>query len=267
MELIKSIVLGIIQGLTEFLPVSSSGHLVIAEHFMRFDKPDMSFDVLLHFGTLLAILLYFRNDIINLLKSLNPSAKGEAVKDNRRVLLYLIIGTIPIGLVGVLLKDPIEGLFSNPMVAATMLFFTGAIVLVSDLVRSRGIEMGKMGILRCILIGIGQALAIVPGISRSGMTISSGLFAGLKRDDAARYAFLLAIPAILGATVLDIGALFEIEPHYIVRYIAGTIAAFGSGYAVISLLLSMVRKQKMKYFSFYCWAVAIVTIILIWKGL
>ncbi len=267
MELLKSIILGIIQGLTEFLPVSSSGHLVIAEHFMRFDKPDMSFDVLLHFGTLLAILLYFRTDIFALLKSLNPSAKGEAVSDNRRVLLYLFIGTIPIGLVGVLLKDPIEALFSNPMVAAIMLFFTGAIVLVSDIVRSRGLEMGKMGVLRGVLIGIGQALAIVPGISRSGMTISTGLFVGLKRDDAARYAFLLAIPAILGATVLDIGSLANIESHYLVRYIAGTVAAFISGYLVISLLLAMVRKQKMKYFSFYCWFVAIATIILLGRGL
>ncbi len=267
MELIKSIILGIIQGLTEFLPVSSSGHLVIAEHFMRFDKPDMSFDVLLHFGTLLAILIYFRKDIVKLLASLNPAARDEETRDNRRILLYLAVGTVPIGLVGVLLKDQIECLFSNPIIAASMLFLTGAVVLVSDLVRSRGIQMGKMGLLRGILIGIGQALAIVPGISRSGMTISSGLFAGLKRDDAARYAFLLAIPAILGATVLDIGALFAIEPHYVIRYIAGTVAAFISGYMVISLLLTMVRKQKMKYFFFYCWAVAIVTIILISKGL
>lgn len=265
---IKSILLGIVQGLTEFIPVSSSGHLVLANHFLRFELQDLTFEVMLHIGTVFSVIIYFRKDISSLLRSLwKLNDKSEESVDNRMILLYLLIATIVTGLIGILAKSFVEEIFHNPLFSSIMLFITGGIVFSSDIIRDRGIPSAKQGIARSVIIGISQALAILPGISRSGSTITASLGVGIRREQAARFSFLLSIPAILGAAAFDFRRISSIDSSLYIGYFLGTVAAFISGYLVIALLLEMIRKKKLKYVAFYCWLVAIVTFVLLLSGL
>ncbi|MEA1973210.1 MAG: undecaprenyl-diphosphatase UppP, partial [Candidatus Cloacimonadota bacterium] len=262
MNLIKSIFLGIIQGLTEFLPVSSSGHLVIAKHLFGFEINNISFEIFLHLGSLLAVLIYFRKDILELIFSLlhifKPSNKDIS---NLKFIMYLMIATIVTGILGFSFQDTIEQLFTNPLFAAFMLIITGIIIFISDLIQNAKINIEEMHIWRAIIIGLGQALAIIPGISRSGSTIATSLFLGIKRKQVARFSFLLSVPAILGATVLKFDEFTVLSSKIWINYIAGGIAAFISGWLVIAFLLRIIQKQKLKYFSYYCWTVAIIFIV------
>ncbi len=264
---LKSLILGIIQGLTEFIPVSSSGHLVLANHFLRFELQDLTFEVMLHIGTLFSVLIYFRKDIYKLLNSLvKVSDNSSEHVANRKILLYLAVATIVTGVIGVVFKDIVEGIFHNPLFSSLMLFVTGAIVFSSDFIKDRGIPSHNQGYWRSIVIGASQALALLPGISRSGSTITASLAVGIKRTQAARFSFLLSIPAILGAAILDMRKITSIDSSLYLGYLIGTIAAFISGYLVIALLLEMIKKRKLKYVAFYCWAVATVTLVLITIG-
>ena len=263
MNILKAFILGIIQGLTEFLPVSSSGHLVLAEHYLNFHKPGISFEVVLHFGSVIAVLIYFRKDIYKLLKSLFLiSSKESEHLNNRNTLFYLIVATTVTAIIGLYFEDILTKTFSLLYLPSMLLFVTGIILFMSDKISTRGLKPHQLGVRKSILIGLGQAFAILPGISRSGTTIALGIFTGLERREAARFSFLLSIPAILGANILKITKIIELEKVYLLSYIVGALAAFVSGYLVISLLITIVRKQKLKYFAFYCWLVSIVTIIL-----
>lgn len=267
MEILKAIILGIIQGLTEFLPVSSSGHLILGGHFLKFHKPDISFEIILHLGSLLAVLIYFRKDIQMLLNSLFKfKDKSPKNVNNRKILFYLLIATFVTGIIGYAFSDLFEKMFTTPLVACVMLIVTGIILFISDIFRNTRLDASQTGIGRSLLIGLGQSFAIVPGISRSGSTIAIGIFTGLKREQAARFSFLLSIPAILGATLLKIDAIINLESQFIIKYILGTIFAFISGYLVIAWLIKLVKKQKLKYFSYYCWLIAIISGILILTG-
>lgn len=262
MQLFKAIILGLIQGLTEFLPVSSSGHLVLAGHFMNFQKPSISFEVFLHFGSLLAVLIYFRKDIWKLIDSLLHFQNNEPKhKDNRKVILYLILATLATSVIALSFEDFFEAAFSSIYLAASMLIVTGIILFISDKFNSQKFTMPQIGWLRSIIIGFGQSLAILPGISRSGTTIAVGIFGGLKRADAARFSFLLSIPAILGANIMKIAELSQLPKEFIFSYVGGAIAAFFSGYLVISWLLKLVKNSKLKFFSYYCWLIAAVSIV------
>ncbi len=264
---LKSILLGIVQGLTEFIPVSSSGHLVLSNYFLNFDIQDITFDVMLHVGTVLAVILYFRKDIKSLLISLwKFNDRSEEHIANRRIMLLLIIGTVVTGVIGLSVKGFIEAIFYEPLFSAIMIMITGCIIFTADFIKDKKIEVSKSKIWRIVIIGISQSFALLPGISRSGSTITASLAVGIKRDQAARFSFLLSIPAILGAALLDIRRITSVDNSLYLGYFLGTAAAFISGYLVISFLLNLIKKRKLRYISFYCWAIATFSIIMISLG-
>jgi len=263
MSLLESIVLGIIQGLTEFLPVSSSGHLVLAQYFLGIEETGISFEIIVHLGSLLAVLIFFHKDIISLLLSatkLFSSNKSYHDVNNLKILLYLLVATIVTALIGFTFKDNFEALYDIPWAVSIALFVTGLIIYISDKIPSGSFNDYNIGWLKAIFIGIGQALAIIPGISRSGTTIAFALFNKMKRENAARFSFLLSIPAILGAALLDFKDMESLEVTKLWRYSAGAIAAFISGFIVIAILINLIQRRKLKYFSYYCWTLSLVSI-------
>ncbi|MBN1999384.1 undecaprenyl-diphosphate phosphatase [candidate division KSB1 bacterium] len=250
--------LGVIQGLTEFLPVSSSGHLVLGETLLGIKEQDITFEIFVHFGTLLAVITVFYKDILNIIlaffsRQIFSPGFSDYYRKNAdfRLAIYLIIGTIPAVFVGLLFKDQIEQLFQDPRLVCAMLIVTGFILL-SSLITHRSSK--ELGIFNTVIIGIAQAFAILPGISRSGSTIVTGLHLKLNPLQAARFSFLLSIPAILGATLLEIVGIIHngISIENFLALAAGTIAAYISGYIAIESLLSIIRKGKLYLFSPYC---------------
>ncbi len=263
MSLIESIVLGIIQGFTEFLPVSSSGHLVLAQYFLGIKDSGISFEVVVHLGSLLAVLIFFFKDIISLLQSATKifsSKKSYQDVNNLKILAYLLIATIATAVIGIAFKSKFEALYNLPIAVSLALAVTGLILYISDKLPSGNFEDYNLGWGKALFIGIGQALAIIPGISRSGTTIAFALFSKMKREDAARFSFLLSIPAILGAALIDFMDMGPIDTATLIRYSAGAIAAFISGFIVIALLINLIQKRKLKYFSYYCWTISLVSL-------
>ncbi|PWB76399.1 hypothetical protein C3F09_00060 [candidate division GN15 bacterium] len=248
MNYIDAIILGIIQGLTEFLPVSSSGHLVLAEELLKVKMPGVTFEVLIHIGTLVSVLIYFRARIWRLVQALfNREMIGE-----RRMLLFLVIGTIPAGFFGLLFKDLLEKTFSNPVETSVELIITGLILLVPKLFRAgnKGLSLGST-----IIMGFGQAVAILPGISRSGTTIVSGMLAGVKPSEAAEFSFLLSIPAIGGASLLEAKHLLELQSALVLPYMVATLVSFLFGLLSVYVVLATVKRGKFDYFAYYCFAI------------
>lgn len=245
MNYFEAILLGLIQGLTEILPVSSSGHLVLSEHLLNVKVPGVLFELMVHFGTLMSVLIYFRKRIISLIKSLFVSE----MQDDRRMVFYLIIGTIPAVIAVVFFKDFFEQAFSSPVMTSVMLLATGLILISTSFVK---IGNHNVGLFRAVIIGIGQALAILPGISRSGTTISAGLFAGVKPLAAAEYSFIMVIPAIIGAVVFKFSDLVSLNTDMLGQYLIATLVAFLSGLLAVYVILEFIRKGKFKYFGFYC---------------
>jgi len=235
----------LIQGLTEILPISSSGHLVLTEYIMHLKQPGILFELMVHFGTLLSVLVYFRKRIFMLYKSLFDSS----LQTERKMIYYLIVGTIPAVIAALLFGDFFEEAFSSPIMTSIMLLSTGLILLSTKLARPRKL---KLNIPRSILIGIGQALAILPGISRSGTTISTGLFIGIKPYEAAEFSFLLSIPAILGAIVFKFESVLSLNLDILWPYLVGTAVAFLTGLFAVYILLDLIRKGKFVYFGIYC---------------
>jgi undecaprenyl-diphosphatase len=254
MSLFDAIILGIIQGLTEFLPVSSSGHLVLTEHLLNAKMPGIAFELVVHFGTLLSVIVYFRKKIIELIMSLFI----REMKAERRMVLYIIIGTIPAGVLGVLFKDFFEQAFSSPIMTSIMLMVTGLILLSTALIKPGDYEIN---IPRSIIIGIGQAIAILPGISRSGASISAGMFTGVKPVLAAEFSFLLSIPAILGAVAFKIKDLVGGESLLSEQYLFGLLASFIFGLISVYFMLDIIKKGKFKYFGIYCLIAGLVGIV------
>lgn len=272
-QIIIGTLIGIVQGLTEFLPVSSSAHLVFMHEITGF-APNLAFDTVLHIGSLVAVIIYFWNDVVKMLKSFFSSLadiprgnfkKGIKEDKFKKLAWFVIIGTIPAGLAGVLFKDFFESLFSDITAVAFFLLITGFLLWGSERIskrteNKRGLK--EMTVKNTLLIGIAQACAIAPGISRSGATISTGLFLGLERELAARYSFLLSIPAILGAALVqvnDISAGLDVSAG---AFIAGFIAAAISGYLAIKLMLKLIKERNLLVFAYYCWIVG--SFVLIW---
>jgi len=253
MTLPQAILLGLIQGLTEFLPVSSSGHLAIAQHFLSgFSQPGVLFDVLLHFGTMLAVVLYFRRDLANLLTS--PFQKSAEALRHRRLLVLLLLGSVPTALIGLTFKDFFEGMFENIPFIALMLLITGTLLFVSEKFRRGHRREDQMDIVDALLVGTVQGCAIIPGISRSGSTIAALLLRGVDGETAARFSFLLALPAVFGATLLSLRHLSEVATGEVPIYLAGAGVAFIVGLLSIHLLLAVIRKRRLFAFAIYCWA-------------
>lgn len=269
MDILQAIIIGLVQGLTEFLPVSSSAHLIFTQQALGLSDVGLAFDVLLHVGTLVAVVAYFFSDIISMIKgfflSLIDLKDGKFMEEVRRdpykKLAWLtIIATIPVGIVGVLFNDLVESLFTGITVPAFFLLITGCLLYVSQRMNSGGIDLSNITLKEALIMGCGQALAVMPGLSRSGTTIAAGLFSGLDKEFAAKFSFILSIPAILGAGVFQLkdlsGGNVEIE-----ACIAGFIVAVISGYLAISILLKLIREKSLDIFAYYCWIVGAVILV------
>jgi len=262
MDFWRAIELGLVQGLTEFLPVSSSGHLVLAEHLLGVDPPGISFEVVLHLGTLLAVLVYFRHRLWDIGQDLVQRRTVANRHDGRKYFLALVIGTIPAGVAGILFKDQVEAAFSAPKAAAAFLLVTGVFLLATRL--ARGMQR-PLTLPRAFLVGCAQAVALLPGISRSGSTMSAAMGLGISPAAAAEFSFILSIPAILGATVLSVGeALAEgiSGPIAAVYALGGCVAAL-VGYASLWLLFGMIKKGRFWWFGVYCLVVGIASLVLL----
>ena len=241
MTLLDAIVLGIVQGLTEFLPVSSSGHVVVMQSFLKnFSQPGVLFDVTLHLGTVIAVLLYFRKRFIKILT-------------NKKLLLLLLVSTAVTGVIGVAFKDAFEKMFSDIKLVGASFIVTAIILLFAEKVKPGNKTEKEMTWLNALFIGLIQGIAIIPGISRSGSTIAGGLFAKLDRKFAAEFSFLLSVPAVLGAAVLQTRDLTKADMVNIdiVFYLSGLIAAAVAGYVCTKLLVQIIQKQRLYYFSIY----------------
>jgi len=223
-------------------------------------EPPIFFDVMLHIGTLLAVMVYFWKDILGILRGIRAAFVGkERDHSGARFLLWIIVGTLPTGLIGVLFKDWLESLFSQPKLVGGMLLITGLFLWLTRWTKREGRKIMRMGWLDAVLIGIAQGIAIIPGISRSGATISTGLFCGLDRDLAARFSFLLSIPAILGATVLEFKGIGTIQELGIT--LIGSSVAFVVGILSLTFLIKINRIGKISNFSYYCWIIGLAVVI------
>jgi undecaprenyl-diphosphatase len=247
----QAIGLGALQGLTEFLPVSSSGHLVLANGLFGIQEPNaVGFVVLVHAGSLLAILAFFWREILSLFTT------------RRRLIPWLIVGTIPAGIAYVALKDPIEGLFQNPSAVGVALLVTGTVLVVSERLAREVRSLDEVSWKDAVVVGVAQSLALVPGISRSGMTVSSGLASGLRRPAAVAFAFLLGAAAIGGGTVgkakdfVEMGAQAGWAP-LAAGFAASLVVSLGS----LWLLSVVVKRRCLKWFGVYCYVVGLGVIV------
>ena len=258
MNLLEAIIIGIIQGTTEFLPISSDGHLVIVPAMFNISRPDLVLIGLVHAGTLVAILGYFRRDLWSIGRAFvggiverDPMGTTES-----RIGWYMLLGSLPAAIVGLTLIDFFERQFESPNVAAIGLLVTSAFLVAGELLRKGDKPIEKLSALDTILIGLFQVLALFPGISRSGTTISAGLWRGLDRSTAARFSFLVGLPAIAGAGLLSIIDIFTAQGTLpITHYAAAFIAAAVTGYLCIAFLLSWLRSHSLWIFAVYCAAV------------
>jgi len=259
MDLVKALILGIVQGLTEFLPISSSGHLVIGSEILNFHEPGIAFEVFLHCGTLVAVILVFRKELLLMLRSLfvSPAVREGDAELGRYFQwnINVIIATLPAVAAGLLLKDSIDRIFDNILITFAMLAVTGVIMVATRFIAEKGAAINRV---RALLIGVAQALAIMPGLSRSGSTIFTGMLLGVNRETAARFSFIMSIPAILGAVVLHMGELLRSPPgtDELLAILVGTTASIISGYFAIVLLMRIVRQGRLEWFGYYCLCLA-----------
>ncbi|MCI0396429.1 MAG: undecaprenyl-diphosphatase UppP [Chloroflexi bacterium] len=256
MDLFEAIFLGVIQGVTEFLPVSSDGHLLLVPSLLGMAEPDLNLVAFAHVGTLLAILVYFRRDLWQITVAVLDGLRRRQplATTNARLGWYIAVGSIPAAIVGLLFKDLFEEIFSRPALAAIFLICMAAILVAGERLHSGHKSLEQMNWLDAILIGLAQTLALLPGISRSGMTITTGLGRGLDRPAAARYGFLLGVPAIAGAGLLALLELAQAPdltgqlPALAATFLASAVV----GYACISFLLSWLRRHSLYGFALYC---------------
>jgi len=259
MSVVEAIILGIIQGLTEFLPVSSSGHLELAKVILgdnSVPEESMLMTVVLHGATALSTIIVFRKDIVDLVKGLFRFKNNEEFKFS----LNIVLSMIPAAAVGVLLDEEIEAFFGGKvLLVGSMLLITAALLIFADKAKNTD---KKVGIKEAIIVGISQAIAILPGISRSGATISTSVLLGIDREKAARFSFLMVVPLILGKMAKDIldGAFDSIDGS-LLNYGIGFVAAFVTGILACTWMIKLVKKSKLSYFAYYCLVVGLVAIV------
>jgi undecaprenyl-diphosphatase len=255
-ELWQAIILGIVQGITEWLPISSSGHLVIFQQLFQNIEQPVVFDLFLHIGSLFVVIAVFFNEI----KQIALSFFLKEYQEYRKFAYYIILGTIPTALIGLFFRDLFEKAFSSLLSTGTALIITGLLLFFCE-----GFEAKKrISALSALVIGAMQGLAITPGISRSGTTIAAALFFGTEKREAVRFSFLLFIPAMIGAIILQ-GKDISINAIEWMPVLVGTLFAIIVGYASLKLLILVVHKRKLRYFSYYCWIVGFIAILLSMK--
>lgn len=276
LSLLSSILLGLIQGVAEFLPISSSGHLAIAEHLLASGAVDVPefYDVLLHLGTLIAVFVAYWQDIRDMIRELIDGVRDLAhgstpspVPPARRMILLIIVGTLPLFAV-LPVKNLVEGLGDNLYFVAAALVVTGFLLFASDRVRKGRKTERNASLVDVLLVGVAQAIATCPGISRSGTTITAGCFVGFERKFAVRFSFLLSIPAILGANILSLKDALEGQIIWadVPVYLVGVAVAAGVGYLCIRLLRMIADKGRFGWFAYYCWAAGALTLVLALLG-
>ena len=273
MHLLNAFILGLVQGVAEFLPISSSGHLSIAQNLLGLGvegTDDVFFDVLLHLGTLVAVFAAYWDDIremiLEFFRMIGDVAHGtvpRSVPPARRLILLIIVGTLPLFVI-LPFRHMVEALYGNTFFVGAALLVTGALLFTCDRIRKGRKTERSATVVDVLIVGAGQAIATCPGISRSGMTISMGCFRGMERRFAVRFAFLLSIPAVLGANILQIGDVVEagIDVKLLPAYLLGVVAAGVSGYLSIRLVRLVAEKGKFGAFAYYCWAAGAVTLVL-----
>lgn len=277
MTYFMSAILGLVQGVAEFLPISSSGHLTLLQYFFGMDEPDNLFNILLHFATLLAVCLVYFQDILEMileffrmLHDLFTRKRGVGnPPEARRMILLIIVGTLPLFVV-LLVKDQIEALGTYPPFVSCALLVTGCILFFADRM-GRGRKTARSATLTdVLLVGVAQGLATVPGLSRSGCTISAGMARGFDRKFAVRYSFLMSLPAVLGATLLEVVKTMKAETAVadgmLGKYLLGMVIAGVVGYFAIKLVNLLASKGKFGAFAYYCWAVGAVSLIAYYVG-
>lgn len=264
MDVLQSFLLGLIQGLTEFLPISSSGHLALGKYFLGGEtEAGITFEVVVHFGTLCSILIYYKTDLIRLFGSAFAFLKAPSAKKDDpdvRIILFILISMIPAFIVGFTLEDYIEGIFDSPLLVSGMLILTGFILFLTKFAKP---PEGEVTLGKSFMIGLAQAFAMIPGISRSGSTISTALYLGIKREDAANFSFLMVIPVIGGAMLLQIKEMLEVgvSDAQVMSLVVGFLTSFISGYYALKYLIIILKKKGFHYFAYYCWLVGGVGII------
>jgi undecaprenyl-diphosphatase len=267
-ELFRAIIMGIVQGLTEFIPVSSSAHLALVPWLLGWPPAGFLFDLMLHWGTLLAVFVVFWRDFIDLIGAWFRSIGRRSLADpNARLAWFIILGSIPAVVLGFLFKDFVEGLFLNPPAIGFFLLITAVILALAEILTTNLRNprlLDRMNWVDAVAIGFAQALALAPGISRSGSTIATGLARGLRRDQAARFSFLLGTPVIFGAGLLQLVDVMQTDPSLVMNQLvplaAGFAAAAIAGILAIRFLLRYLRNHTLYIFSAYCLVLGIVTI-------
>jgi undecaprenyl-diphosphatase len=261
MNLFEALFLGLLQGVTEFLPVSSSGHLVIAQSLIKnFKEPSLLFDTILHFATFCSVLIYFRRKISTLIKAFMGFFLYKyrvTYYDNKRFLWAIFTASIPTAIIGLFLKKYSETIFNTPIYAGYGLIITSLLLYISDKFKGRYPVDPSKG----FIVGIVQGIAVIPGISRSGSTIAASLMTGIKREEAVEFSFLMALPAVFGATLLQVKDITKIENEQILIYIFSAFVAFISAFFAIHFMIQFVKRAKMIYFSLYCLILGIITVV------
>ena len=264
----QAVILGLVQGAAEFLPISSSGHLAMLQYFFGIDASDaLLFTVMLHIGTLISVFIMYRKDILDLIVELGltirdlATGKGLRLDERpvRKLGVMIIVASVPTALIGVLLNDFFESLYGNIIFIGVGFLITGAMLFVSERVSTSRNGIEKMNFRNALFIGTMQGVAIYPGISRSGSTLVAGLFAGLKREFAVKFAFLISIPSILGSALLEGRHLFDGSAGDVSLgpVVAGMVVAAVSGIAAIKIMIRIVSDKKLKYFAYYVFALGV----------
>lgn len=267
---LTAVLLAVIQGLTEFIPISSSGHLAVTQFFLKFEEPPVAFDVVLHLGTLFAVLVYYRRDLGSMLRVWQQPIqvfRPDWKSDNPgKLMILLLISCVPTALIGFFLKEPVENAFGSLNAVGWGFLLGGGIMFLTALKKSGAKTVAEMKFTDALIIGVFQGIALFPGVSRSGTTISAALFLGIAPVQAGRFSFLLSVPAILGAIVLQartvqvqIGTPEDLALYAVSGVIAGIV-----GYFSIRPLLRVLQALKFHYFAMYCWVAGLFLLVYLW---
>lgn len=271
LELLQAIVLGVVQGLTEFLPVSSSGHLLLGQYFLGMDQNrfGLTFDAAIHTGTVAAVISFFWRDLLRMAGAFLRSLRGPNFEERDQRMAYLIlVATIPAGVVGLLFQGFFESEVRSPWLVAFNLVLVGVLFIVGEVVGRQTRTSDKLGFKEAVGIGLAQTVALFPGVSRSGATITLGLFLGLRRDEAARFSFLMSVPITAAAALLSLADAFGSGINFgdALLFVVGSVTSGVVGYLAIRFLLNYLTGHSLRVFAYYRFALAFVVVILLLLG-
>ncbi|MDQ3428383.1 MAG: undecaprenyl-diphosphatase UppP [Actinomycetota bacterium] len=271
LELLEAIFLGVVQGLTEFLPVSSSGHLLLGQYFLGMDQArfGLTFDAAIHTGTVLAVISFFWRDLLRMAGAFLRSLRGPNFEERDQRMAYLIlVATMPAGVIGLLFQNFFRNEVRSPWLVAFNLVLVGVLFIVGEIVGRQNRTSDKLGFKEALAIGLAQTVALFPGVSRSGGTITLGLFLGLRRDEAARFSFLMSVPITAAAALLSLADAFGsgIDAGDALLFVAGSVTSGVVGYLAIRFLLNYLAGHSLRVFAYYRFALAAVVVLLLLLG-